>query len=187
MICARGTDICEVLSRTNEISAPAFGNASQINHSLRWHYPNQVIGSKGTPSSQPVCKRPDMKLKRTVAAASSEQLNNMKPFCARRAGFHIISAAKKEYHLMVILRMKHNLRIFLRRHYPHQVKGSKAVPSSQPVKTSSPVENSIASQTVDVNGLVRMLFCVIQPSSSQPGCLRRSAPSQCPYWPYPGR
>lgn len=28
---------------------------------------------------------------------------------------------------------------FLRRHYPHQVKGSKVIPSSQPVSTSSPV------------------------------------------------
>jgi hypothetical protein len=28
---------------------------------------------------------------------------------------------------------------FLRRHYPHQVKGSKVHPSSQPVNTSSPV------------------------------------------------
>jgi len=52
---------------------------------------------------------------------------------------------------MVILRMKHNLRIFLRRHYPHQVKGSKVNPSSQPVKTSSPVKNSIASGADDVN------------------------------------
>ena len=26
--------------------------------SLRWHYPNQVPGSKGTPSSQPFCKLP---------------------------------------------------------------------------------------------------------------------------------
>ena len=28
---------------------------------------------------------------------------------------------------------------FLRRHYPHQVIGSKVIPSSQPVSTSSPV------------------------------------------------
>ena len=28
--------------------------------------------------------------------------------------------------------------------------------------------------------------CVIQASSSQPGCRRRSAPSQCPCWPCPG-
>jgi hypothetical protein len=27
-------------------------------HSLRWHYPNQVPGSKVTPSSQPVYKLP---------------------------------------------------------------------------------------------------------------------------------
>ena len=58
---------------------------------------------------------------------------------------------------MVILRMKHNLRIFLRRHYPHQVKGSKVIPSSQPVKTSSPVGNSIAFRSKDVNGWVRIL------------------------------
>jgi len=57
-----------------------------------------------------------------IKAATSEQPNNTKPFCARRAGFHIIPAAKKEYHLMVILRKKH-MRFFLRRHYPHQVKG----------------------------------------------------------------
>ena len=31
---------------------------------------------------------------------------------------------------------------FLRRHYPHQVKGSKVCPSSQPVSTSSPVFSS---------------------------------------------
>ena len=32
--------------------------------------------------------------------------------------------------------------VSLRRHYPHQVKGSKVCPSSQPVSTSSPVFSS---------------------------------------------
>ena len=35
--------------------------------------------------------------------------------------------------------LKKNKYHFLRRHYPHQVKGSKVHPSSQPVNTSSPV------------------------------------------------
>jgi len=35
---------------------------------------------------------------------------------------------------------------FLRRHYPHQVKGSKVIPSSQPVNTSSPVFSVVMEQ-----------------------------------------
>ena len=54
---------------------------------------------------------------------------------------------------MVILRKKH-LRFFLRRHYPHQVKGSKVIPSSQPVYTSSPAKSIIALSGRNVN-----LFC----------------------------
>ena len=46
------------------------------------------------------------------------QKNRRKPF--------VVSSCKKSYD-------------FLRRHYPHQVKGSKVHPSSQPVNTSSPV------------------------------------------------
>ena len=40
---------------------------------------------------------------------------------------------------------------FLRRHYPHQVKGSKLITSSQPAHTSSPVSQSIARMQLPVN------------------------------------
>ena len=78
--------------------------------SLRWHYPNQVQGSKGTPSSQPVCKLPVIQL----------QTKNRR---------HPPDASCKN----------HACDDFLRRHYPHQVKGSKFDYFLSACFTSSPV------------------------------------------------
>ena len=79
-------------------------------------------GSKGTPSSQPVCKLPDMKLngQRPQPLPNPFTILSNSVLTARFLRHFLLH--KKEYHLMVILRKKH-MRFFLRRHYPHQVKG----------------------------------------------------------------
>jgi len=46
---------------------------------------------------------------------------------------------KKQDETFCGILLQQGIQNFLRRHYPHQVKGSKVIPSSQPVYTSSPV------------------------------------------------
>ena len=53
---------------------------------------------------------------------------------------HLLSAGiKKQEGPDVAILLLSSIQNFLRRHYPHQVIGSKVIPSSQPVSTSSPV------------------------------------------------
>ena len=54
---------------------------------------------------------------------------------------------------------KKHLRFFLRRHYPHQVKGSKLLASSQPVITSSPAGFIIALSRRIVNSYYPLIVC----------------------------
>jgi hypothetical protein len=66
------------------------------------------------------------------------------PRTNRGCRFHILfqkSATKNRKHLCGVSCKKSSCDDFLRRHYPHQVKGSKSLTSSQPAYTSSPAFN----------------------------------------------
>jgi len=65
---------------------------------------------------------------------------------------------KTEHHLMGDTPCGTKIRFSLRQHYLHQVIGSKVIPSSQPVLTSSPAEQSIAHSPSDVNCFQRRFF-----------------------------
>jgi len=97
-------------------------------HFLRRHYPHQVIGSKVHPSSQPVnTSSPvffscDGMRKSSGISAAPEAVKT------KTGDIFPDASGRKAAH-----------DDFLRRHYPHQVKGSKLITSSQPACTSSPV------------------------------------------------